>query len=372
MKSTTWVEISRSALLENVRQFRALLRPAAVLPIIKSNAYGHGILEVARIVSREKIWAVGVASATEALALRNDGFKKKIVVLNWFEKSQSGALVKNDIDCAVYDSAQAKTLNAAAKRLGRIAQIHLKYDSGTTRLGLYDDALIQLARSCNKLSHVKIVGVFSHFAESESKQKTFTELQLKRFTAVANTLELSGFKLFRHIACTAASIRFANARADGARIGIGLYGLWPSQVTRAATHKLKLQPVLSWRTSVIQVKTVPAHTPVGYGRSYTTKKRSVIAVLPVGYWDGFARQLSNKGSVLVNGTRCPIRGRVCMNLTMIDVSNAGRVTPGTVVTLIGKQGSGTVTADDMARDSGTINYEVVTRINPLIPRVVTP
>lgn len=372
MNQTTWVEVSRSALLSNLRLFQRLIAPAAVMPIIKSNAYGHDLFAVGRILKTQKIWGVGVANTTEALALRQSGFHKPIVVLNWANESELAAAIKAHLQLPVYNKRFAARLERLGKQHKTKIAVHLKYDSGTTRLGLYDKDFLKLAAFCNTLPHLVVRGIFSHLAESESENQAYTKQQLQHFENIRQQIVALGVKAIAHIACTAATITQQKSHYDVARVGIGLYGLWPSTYLRAtASKKLLLKPVLSWRTKIIQVKAVPAKTPIGYGRTYTTKRQSRIAVLPVGYWDGLDRSLSNRGQVLINGIRCPIRGRICMNLTMIDVTKIPSARTGTVVTLIGRSGRGAVTADDIAANSDTINYETITRINPIIPRIIT-
>jgi alanine racemase len=356
----TEVLISKAALLKNLRAYRDRVR-RPVMAVVKSEAYGHGLVETAKVLQPAADW-FGVVSGAEALRLRQAGIRKPILVLSFYEDSQVPELIRRRVSLAVYAISQARQISAIGKRLSQTAQVHLKIDTGTSRLGVLPPAFGLLADTVIKLPGIKIEGVFSHLAASE-ENSAFTAQQNEVFEEATRQLAARGISAIKHIACTAAGVAAAATRHDMVRLGLGLYGLWPSEKIRRQAG-FRLLPALQWQTRIIQIKDLPKGANVGYGLSFRTKRRTKLAVLPIGYFDGYDRKLSNSGAVAVRQRRCPILGRVCMNLTMIDVSGVAKVAVGDPVELIGP----TITADELARKIGTINYEVVSRINPLIPR----
>ncbi len=365
----SWVEISRSAIIHNLGQYQRLVgSEVAVMPIVKSNAYGHGMVEIAKLVAPRVKW-LGVVSLGEALALRRLGIKRRIFVLSYIPQSYLKEGIKQKIDLPIYDLESAKLINAVATKLKIRARVHIKVDTGATRVGILTPQVGGFVQQLATLSNLKIEGIYSHFAASEENQK-YTEFQLKRFQQVLADLKI---KIpIRHFACSAASLVEPKTHFNLIRLGLGLYGLWPSELVRKLIQKkhhwLELKPALTWKTRIIQVKDIPAKTKVGYGCSYTAKTKMRIAVIAVGYWEGYDRHLSNQGEVLIGGKRCPLVGRICMNISMIDVSKVGDVKIGQEVVLLGKQGREEITAEELAEKIGTINYEVVTRINPILER----
>ncbi|MFC1663229.1 alanine racemase [Patescibacteria group bacterium] len=371
--NSSWVEISRSALKQNLRNFKKLVGASKLLPVIKSNAYGHGLEQIVDIIKTQSVWGVAVAATSEALMVRKYGYKKPVLVLSYTDTDVK-EIINKDIRLAVYSLSFVKALNSRAVKLNKIVKVHLNYDSGGTRLGLTDQLFIELVKEVKNLKNIKIEGVFSWLADSEEINSQLTNLQLKRFNIIKSQVHnLIGKQVIFHITCTASNINYAESYHELARVGIGLYGLWPSVKTKVQSEIINkwfsIKPVLSWYTKIIQIKTVPARTSVSYGRTYTTKRRTKIAVLPIGYWEGYDRGLSNKAKVIINGKPCPVRGKICMNLTMVDISNIKNVKVGDKVILIGKKGKAEVTADELAEACGTINYEIVTRINPTIKRI---
>ncbi|MFA6524657.1 MAG: alanine racemase [Patescibacteria group bacterium] len=375
-ENLTWIEIDSQALKHNLAQFKELTGPNVLLmPIIKSNAYGHGIVEVANILSEAGVDYLGVVNGTEALLLRSKSLNTPILVLSYYEKGQIKELIEQNVDLVVYDFETAEEISALAGSLNIIAKIHIKIDTGTSRLGILADEATDFIEKCSKLNMIKIIGVFTHFADSENNDWTFTNSQIEKFRNLLFSLQRMGIKIsIPHAACSAATLVSANTHFNMVRVGIAVYGLWPSENNEITVHKkfpdFELQPVLSWKTKIIQIKHLPKGSLIGYGCSYKLKKDSVIAILPIGYNEGYSRQLSNKGIVLVGGRKCPVIGKVCMNLTIIDVSAADSAEVGDEVVIIGRQGKQEITADQIASDTKSINYEVVTRINSQIPRIV--
>jgi alanine racemase len=283
------------------------------------------------------------------------------------------------IEIALWDTGSylRAVIESARKHNARVP-VHVKINTGTTRLGLEPHEAIDALEDYARLSELQIGGIFSHLAAAEELDSPFTLGQLDTFAktleAAEQTLQHHNIRPLRHIAASAAAMLWPQTRLDMVRIGIALYGLWPSPQTRVAMNgaRFDLQPVLSLHSSLAVVRAVEAGTSIGYGASYHAPKRTRIGVVPLGYADGIPRLLSNRGAFLVAGRRCPIVGRVCMNMTMIDLGAAPDAKPGDEVTLIGRQGECEVTADEWGEWAETINYEIVTRLPAELPRVYDP
>ncbi len=365
----TWLEINSRAIKHNLRQFKKLAgRKVMLMPVIKANAYGHGFLTVAKICQQSaETDRICVVSLDEALELiRNKLTKKPIMVLSFFDQDEKklSLAVKNNIIFPLYSLENAKLLNKIGDRLNKKIKVHLKIDTGASRLGILPTDALVFVNELKKLKKIDLEGIWSHFASSED-DFAYTKNQHEVFRGVCDKLEKNNINIpVRHIACSAAGITYDFARENAMRLGLSLYGLYPTNNKTA----IKLKPSLSWHSTIIQVKTLPANTKIGYGGTFTTNRPIKIAVLPVGYWDGFDRRLSNRGFVLIKDERCPILGRICMNICMVDVTNLN-VKAGDKVILIGKDKTKNISADDMAKWCETINYEIVDRINPLLPRV---
>ncbi|MFA5070152.1 MAG: alanine racemase [Patescibacteria group bacterium] len=371
---STWVEISKSALLHNLDQFIRLAgKMAKICPIVKSNAYGHDMCQTAKTLQKRPIWGFGVVNLEEGLLLRKNGIRKPILVLGYVNGDLKEGIQKN-LAFSVYSLDLARQLNILALKQNKKVNIHLKVDVGTSRLGILPADLKNDIKEIKKLSNLRIEGIFSHLADSENKDWSFTRKQLRLFDKIIGLAEGRDQRIpLKHIACSAAALGSSDSLYDLIRPGISLYGFWPSRACRLKASKiypwLSLKPALSWQTKIIQIKKLPPNTNIGYGRTFKTNRTVKLAVLPVGYAEGLDRRLSNKGEVLISGRRCPILGRVCMNMVMVDVSAVKKVRPGDKATLIGRQGRAEITAEELAADQNTINYEVVTRINPQVKRI---
>jgi alanine racemase len=375
----TEIRISRSALIHNVKAFRRVIgSQVKLMAVVKSNAYGHGVGECAPVFAKAGADWFGVASLSEALKLRKTVSRKKVIVLSYIDGDTQmlTAAIQQGIRLPAYTVAQLCLYQRVARKLHKHAIVHLKFDTGTTRIGFLPKDLPQVVKFIRQLSNVRTEGVYSHFAEVEAKQQTFSQMQHRRFATLAESLELSlGKQLIKHMDCSAGVLVHPDAHFDMVRIGMSLYGiLTVADLRRVHVRfpKFSLRPALSWYTRVLQVKNVPSGTTIGYNRTYTTKRPTNIAVLPVGYWDGLDRKLSNVGKVLICKQYAPIRGRVCMNLTMVDVTDIPSTRAGRSVTLIGCDGTTCIPAETLAKQIGTIPYEVLTRINPLLPRTLVP
>lgn len=371
---TTWVEIDRAAILHNLRAFKQRVAPAGVMAIVKGNAYGHGLREVAAIVREEADW-LGVNALHEAEALAADGHQRPVLILGNTTAEQARAVVCGGYRQVVYDAEMAAALGAAARGHGRRAQVHIKIETGTNRQGVQGSELLALVDQVRRNPDLELEGLYTHYANiEEADDFAYAAQQLSRFEAAALDVEAHGPVPVKHTACSAAAILYPQTYFNLVRLGVSLYGLWPSETTRraacAGNRPIDLRPALAWKCQVAQVKDVPAGETIGYGCTYTTGRLSRIAVLPVGYYEGLDRGLSNRGVVLVRGRRAPIVGRVCMNMCMVDVTDVPGASAGDEAVLIGRQGDEQVTAEEMAGLLDTINYEVVTRIGASVPRVV--
>tara|TARA_Y100000310_G_scaffold345829_1_gene470740 strand:- start:15948 stop:17063 length:1116 start_codon:yes stop_codon:yes gene_type:complete len=365
----SWVEISKSAILYNLKQYQKIVgKGVEVMPIVKSNAYGHGMIEVTKLILPKVKW-LGVVSLGEALELRKHNVKKRIFVLSYAQSRYLKEGIKQNIDLPIYSLSYAKLISGTAKKLKKTAKVHIKIDTGTTRVGILVKDAVEFIKQVDKLPNIKIEGIYSHFAASE-ENVGYTKYQLKVFNQILKQVQNDKIKIpIVHFGCSAASLVEPQAHFNLIRLGLSLYGLWPSEQAEKIALKhypwLSLKPALTWKTKVLQVKIISKGTKVGYGCSYTAPRRLKMAVIAVGYWEGYDRHLSNNGEVIVKNKKCPVIGRVCMNLTMIDVSKIKSIKAGDEVELVGKKN----TADEMADKLRTINYEVVTRINSELERV---
>lgn len=368
----TWVEINKTNLEKNLHNFRKITGNAALLiAVVKSNAYGHGIAEVSRICEESPdVDRIAVVNIDEALLLRLINIKKPIQILSFYEQDvqKVSEAIKKNINFPVYTLSQIEFLNSVGERIGIKCKIHIKVDTGTSRIGFRPEELPSLVNKLKTYKKIDVEGLWSHFSSSGTND-IVTKRQHKIIESAEKFLVNAGLNIpVKHISCTAATILHPFAKKDAVRVGIGIYGLHPSSRTR---KKIDLYPVLNWKTTVIQVKQLKKGDKISYDGTYTMPADGKIAILPVGYFDGYDRAWSNKSEVIINGKKCPVRGKICMNLTMVDVSKLKKCKVGDVAILIGKQDKTEITADDLAKiTKDTINYEVVTNINPLIPRIV--
>ncbi len=376
----TWVEISRKAYFQNIRAFRQLLRPTVELcAVIKANAYGHGWAIIAHLARESGVDSFAVHALEEAKALRDSGFQENILIMSQPLRVQAPEVVSGGFRQVIYGIDFTRALSQAAMAQQRKVPIHLKIETGTNRQGILPEELPEFLQTIHNLPGLEVEGVYTHFANIEdTTDPSFAMEQLQRFQQALEVVFQHGFQPTKiHTACSAAILLFPQTHFTMVRLGISQYGLWPSRETFISfNHYHKdngrqlLQPVLTWKTRVLQVKPVPAGHCIGYGCTYQVSRQSRIAILPVGYADGYDRKLSNQGYVLIKGKRAPIRGRICMNLTMVDVTDIPNVQPEDEVVLLGSQGKESISAEQIASLIGTIPYEVVTRINWQLPRIL--
>ena len=372
------IEVSRSALVHNIREFRRIIGTKRLfLGVVKANAYGHGLLETGRIAVAEGVDWLGVNSVEEGAALREAGIDAPVLVLGYTPLGSLEEAVALDLRLTVYNRESIKSLAALAARSRKAVRLHVKVETGTWRQGVVPKDLAGFVRDIRKHQGLVIEGLSSHFANIEDTTKhDYPRLQLECYRTACRDLEAGGLRVpIKHMSCTASTILFPEPDFNLARVGIGLYGLWPSKETFLSSElekkeRLSLKPVLSWKARIAQIKKVPSGAFLGYGCTYRTTRPTVLAVIPVGYYDGYDRRLSNAAHVLVRGRRAPVRGRVAMDFFMADITDIPGVRLEDEATLIGAAGRERIAAEDLAALAGTIGYEVLARINPLIPRVV--
>ncbi len=343
---------------------------------VKANAYGHGLLECAPIMVKAGADWLGVNALFEAMELKQIGIKAPIYIMGYVPENELSVVVQEGFHIVVYNEEILKKLGEICKQSNRSVFTHLKLETGTHRQGILDHQLNKFLEFYRKNPQVRLEGVSMHFANIEdTTDHSYALFQLQNFNAMLNKIHAAGFHPpYVHTANTAATMLFPKTHFTMVRVGIGNYGLWPSNETYLsaiqAKKKIDLKPVMTWKTKIAQIKNVAAGSYVGYGCTYKTTHRTRLAILPVGYYDGYDRGLSNLGYVLIHGKRAQIRGRIFMNMTVVDVSDIPEARVEDEVVLLGQQGSDAVTADQMANWLGTINYEVVTRINEKIERKV--
>ncbi|HET9393952.1 MAG TPA: alanine racemase [Candidatus Rubrimentiphilum sp.] len=365
------LRISIAALRHNARTLRDLAAPAKAAFVVKSNAYGHGLVRVALAIE-EFADAICVYAVEEGLALREAGVKVPIMVLGPTPVEHLEEALARQLQITLWDATTyLDTVAGIARRHNSAFRVHMKVDTGIRRLGLDPRDAPKAIERALKTPGIEVAGIFSHLASAEDLDSPFTLGQLQTLESVLNAVHFDGksHAPLRHIAASAAAMLWPQTRLDLVRFGIALYGLWPSKETRASVNGgFSLQPALSFESRVIAVRKVEPGTLIGYGGSYKAPRAMRIGVVPLGYADGIPRLLSNRGAFLVAGQRCPIAGRVCMNMTMIDLG-ATQARPGDPVVLIGNQGDASVTADDWADWAETINYEIVARLPSELTRI---
>ena len=359
--------VDLSAVRANLGTARRLAGPGvAILAVVKAGAYGHGDLETARALCEEGVRHLGVADVAEGVRLREAGIDAAIVVLGSIYPEDAAALARHSLTPVVPNLDLLKHLDAYGAEHGVEFACHLKLDTGMGRLGLLPRAIEEWLPALDRLRAVRIEGVMSHFAAAEEPASLSCQWQLRAFRQAVEHMRAAGHRpALAHMANSAAVMGLPEARFDMVRPGGMLYGIYSHP---PLAERVRLAPALAWKTRVLQLKTLPKHSPVSYGGTFVTRRKSVIATLPVGYADGYKRALSNKASVLIRGRRAPVVGRVTMDLTMADVTDMDGVQPGDEVVLLGKQGHEIISAEEMAGLADTISYEILTSISPRIPR----
>ena len=366
----TWLEINKKNLLHNVEEFKKIAPNSEIWPVVKSNAYGHGLNEVVKLLNKDKnVSGFAVVNLSEAQTVHRLT-KKPIMVLSYFSHEKGGLVMANRhiVSLPVYDYQTIDYLDDLGKKLKKSFFINIKIDVGTTRLGFRVEDTDKAIDYIRAKKNLKVFSIFTHYAESESEKIVYTKEQLESFSKVAGKY----FDIKIHSACTAACINLEKSQQDIIRLGIGLYGLWPSLAaqTNGIEQGMELRPVMSWKTRIIQIKDVKAGESIGYNRTYRCEQDCKIAVLPIGYNEGYDRLLSNKAKVLIKGKRYKVRGNICMNLSMVELPVDTDIKVGDDVLLLGKDKKDSISAEELAGLSQSINYSVVTKINSQIPRII--
>ena len=377
-----WAEIDLNAIDQNIRQLiRLTASSTRFMAVIKANAYGHGLCEIARqAVSSGAQW-LGVARIGEGIDLRAAGVKAPILVLGYTPPEDAGHLVANRLSATVYTLADAIGISQTAVNHSATIPIHLKVDTGMGRYGMLPQKGGRLAVDApvsgdavrrviqiSKLPGVRLEGVFTHFAASDSDDNTYTHQQLSIFTNFFSALEQAGVSIpLKHAANSGAIIGMAQAHLDMVRAGISMYGYYPSE--EVDKSRVALKPAMALKARIVQLKKVLANFCVSYGMTHRTSAPTTIATVPVGYADGYPRILSSRGQMLVHGQRAPVVGRVCMDSTMLDVGHIPGVQVGDEVVIMGQQGEAVITGDELAASLHTINYEIVTGIMDRVTRI---
>jgi alanine racemase len=364
-----WAEVDLDKLAHNMREIRRNAVSEDIIAVIKADGYGHGALDIAPTLLQNGATRIAVAVLNEAVELRRGGIEEPIMVLGFTPPSLIDMLLRYDIEQTVYSYDLAKEISQLAKKKNKVVKIHIALDTGMGRLGfLPNDESAEEVYKISRLPNIIIEGLFSHFSSADEGDKTYTNMQLDRYTAFYNKLITKGVKVnIRHIANSAAIIDMPQSHFEAVRPGIILYGYYPSE--QVFKDKIDLKPVMSLKTNIVHIKNLPAGEYISYGREFKTCKESVVATLPVGYADGYTRLLFNKAKVIINGSFVPVIGRICMDQCMVDVTEIENVKVGDEVVLMGEQKGLSFTADHIAELIGTISYEVTCMISKRVPRV---
>ena len=380
MQNQAWLEIDLQAIAHNCREVKRLVNEnTRFMAVVKANAYGHGDIQVAKTALKNGADSLAVARLQEGVRLRQAGIQAPILIFGLTLPEDFHQLVEHDLMQTVYDLQTARALSEKAQHLGKTIKSHIKVDTGMGRLGLNivpDDKSTQTYNYCtlhslteiSALPGLKIEGLFTHFAQADSPDKSYTWEQLRRFLNFASDLKQKGIKIpILHAANSAASIDMQETHLDMVRPGIMLYGFYPTQ-QQNHSH-IHLEPAMHFKARIIQIKDVPAGFQVSYGSTYTTPAPTRLATLSVGYADGYPRILSSRGWVLLRGCRVPVVGRVCMDQTVIDIGRMENVLPGEEVVIFGKQGKNILPVEEIAEACSTIHYEIVSSIPARVPRI---
>lgn len=367
MGRPTFVEVDLGKIRRNVANLKKCAGRAKLMAIVKADGYGHGSIQTASAALDSGADWLGVAIPEEGETLRHAGIIAPILVLGGIAYGMEDIVVRHGLRQTVFDHEGVRLLEACAARMDKKAFVHVKADTGMSRIGIRSkDELIELVKYIKSCRHVEFEGLYTHFAESDSKDKRFTLEQKDIFDDMISAVKSQGYSPILHAANSAATMTLPGTRYDMVRAGISLYGYYGSD---EVDRNIDIFPAMEWKTQVIMVKPLPKGYSISYGRTYFTKRASIIATLPVGYGDGYKRILGNRASVLIKGSRAPVVGRVCMDQMMVDVTDIPGVGEGDEVVLLGSQGDEMIDADEMATWADTISYEILLSISPRVPRI---
>jgi alanine racemase len=361
----TWVEVNLTRLSLNLQAIRAHVNQSKVMIVVKANAYGHGLAEVAKYLSHRADY-IGVAVLEEGIFLRELGVTTRILVLGGIWGDQIAQYLKHDLTLTASSVERLEQIDTVARQMTVKAKVHLKIDTGMERIGVHYYNAHTIQEAALKCNHIEVEGIYSHFANADSRDLTHARLQLERFSEVLQFYENHSLPTpIRHMANSAAILQFPESYLDMVRPGIMLYGVYPSpEVERS----VQIQPALAWKSRVVYFKVVKPGHPVSYGSTWKSDHPVRVVTLPVGYGDGYFRSLSNKTQAIIHGRKYPQVGSVCMDQMMVNIETDSAFN-GDEVTLIGEVGGESITAQDLADWAGTIPYEILTNINTRVPRV---
>ena len=369
--SRVYAKIDLDAIAYNMEQMKQNIRPETkVMAVIKADGYGHGAVQIAEMMERwNYIWGFAVATLDEAVVLRTEGIQKPILVLGCVFPDQYMEMLKHEIRMNIYTEEMAESISRMAAREGKTAYMHIKLDTGMSRLGFgINEQSAETIKRISKMPNVNMEGIFTHFTKADEKDKSFTKKQIQEFVWMTERLKEKNVRFtYEHCSNSAGIIDVPEANFDIVRAGVSTYGLYPSEEVDKTNVKLK--PALALKSHVAFVKEIESGTPVSYGGTFVAKEKMKIATIPVGYADGYPRSLSNKGYVLIRGKKAPILGRVCMDQFMVDVTQIEGVSFGDKVTMIGKDGNEILPVEVLSELSGRFNYEFVCDLGKRIPRV---
>ena len=367
---TTRAEISLHALRHNFQQIKDRVGGnVRIMGIVKANAYGHGLHEIAKALTQMGADYLGVGFMQEGILLRQHGIQVPILVLGGVLGSQVKEFLSHDLEITVASIEIAERIeHEASMNGGKKASVHLKIDTGMERIGVHPEHAQHFVEHVSRLPHLEVKGIYSHFATSDEHDKTFASLQMERFDGVLRLIRKSGVEIpFVHMANSGAILDIADSYYSMVRPGILLYGIYPSRET---TRSILVKPVLSLKSKVDFVKSVAAGTSISYGRKYYTKAATKIATVPIGYGDGYSRRLSERANVIIGGRRFPVVGTICMDQLMVDVGADTNVHVGDQIVLIGSDGTEGISAWEIAEHMDTNPYELLTGISSRVPRVI--
>ncbi len=373
MEKRTWAEVDLDAIAHNMREIRKITNPnAQIMAVVKADAYGHGFMETAKTLLENGADRLAVAVLQEGKQLRSRGVDVPILILGASSADDAEDLINFDITPNVFDYEFAKALSYEAEKKEKVTKIHIKLDTGMSRIGFVvgdDDnsEVIDEIIKVSKLPYIEIEGIFSHFSTSDEYDRSYTQLQFKRFMSIVKGLEDRGLHIpIKHICNSAGIMMYPEMHLDMVRPGVILYGMYPSD--EVDKSKLDLRPAMTLKSRITLVKSVGKGRGVSYGKEYITDDITKIATVPIGYADGYLRKIAKNGVMLVNGVKAPIIGRICMDQCMIDVTNVHNINSGDEAIIFGSEG---ITIDDVAKWLDTINYEVACVIGKRIPRIYT-
>ncbi len=364
----TWVEISLDAINHNIEQFRRVLPgDMRIMAIVKANAYGHGAIGVAQAAVEAGVDYLAVAFLDEAMQLRQAGVAAPILILGYTSPEELALVAELDVTITVYSDELLDAI--AARSAGRPVNIHIKLDTGMGRIGITgEEESIRFIDRALSTPGVVVEGLFTHYACADEADKRYTYEQHQRMERIVRHYAQQGIEFpYLHAGNSATGIDTPELSYNMLRLGISMYGLYPSEEVHR--DRVQLKPVMAYKTKVVHVKTVPAGSAISYGAIYHTQSEERIATIPVGYADGYSRMLSGKAEALIRGVKVPVVGRICMDQCMINVTGIPDVQVGDEVVLYGEQGGNVITAEDVAEQLGTINYEITCMVNYRVPRV---